>query len=51
MADPENMKEIVNQAAMQAETLVMMIFRDTTTGPWPAITPIFERHKDRNMGD
>ena len=36
MKDSESIKEIVNQAAMQTATVVIMTFRDTETGPQPA---------------
>ena len=39
MAESESIKDIVNQAAKQADTVVMMAFKDTDTGPWPAIMP------------
>ena len=32
MADSKRIKEIVNQAAMQAATAVMLAFRDSATG-------------------
>ena len=39
MADSDSIKEIVNEVAVQVATAVMMAFRDTETGPWPATTP------------
>ena len=36
-ADSKYMKQIVNQGAVQAATVVMMTFRDTETGLQPAI--------------
>ena len=34
MEESEGIKEIVNQVAMQAETVVMMLRRDVEAGPW-----------------
>ena len=39
MADSESKKEIVNQGTIQAATVFMMVFRDTETGPLPAMMP------------
>ena len=39
MADPQSIREIVNQIAVQPPIVVMMAFRDTETGPWPAAMP------------
>ena len=39
MAPSQGIKERVNQAAIQAATVVMMAFRDTETGPQPVTTP------------
>ena len=36
MADSESIKEIINQVAVQVAIVVMVAFRDTETGPWPA---------------
>ena len=36
MADSDSIKELINQAAVQAATAVMVVFRDTETGPWSA---------------
>ena len=36
MADSESIKESVNHVAMQAVTAVIMAFRNTGTGLWPA---------------
>ena len=34
----ESINEIVNQVAMQVITVIMMVFRDTETGPsWPQL--------------
>ena len=38
MADSASIKEIVNQVAVQAATVVMMAVRDTETVPLPATT-------------
>ena len=38
MKESESIKEIVNQVSMQANTVVMMAFRDTETRLWPATT-------------
>ena len=35
MAGSEGINEIVSQEAIQVETAVMMVFRDTNTEPWP----------------
>ena len=35
MADSENIKEVVNQVALQVAMVVMMLLSDTETGPWP----------------
>ena len=37
MADSDSIKEIINQAAMQAATVVMMAFRDTDAVPQPSM--------------
>ena len=51
MADSENIKEILNQVAVQEATLVTMAFRDTETGPWPAtIQNWLETKRQRNGG-
>ena len=51
MADSEIIKEIVNQAVMQAATVVMMAFRHTETGPQPAKMPNQpENQRQRNGG-
>ena len=39
MVDSEIIKEIVHQAAVQAATVVMMLFTGTDTEPWLATTP------------
>ena len=39
MVDSEDIKQIVNQVAIQAATAVMMAFTNTEAGPQPATTP------------
>ena len=51
MADSACIKEIVNQAAVHAATLVMMAFRDTQTGPQPAtLQNQWKTQRQRNGG-
>ena len=51
MAYSESIKEIVNQVAVQAATAVMIAFRDTETGPWPAVmTNQWENQRKNNGG-
>ena len=39
MADSGDIKELVNEAAVQAAVAVMMVFTDTDTRSYPATTP------------
>ena len=51
MADSESIK-IFNQAAVQAATMIMMIFRDTEIVSSLATTPnqcANQRHRDRRL--
>ena len=51
MADSKKVKDIVNQVAMQAATVVMMAFRDTEMGSQPATIPNqWENQRQRNGG-
>ena len=51
MEDSETIKEIVNQAVVQAATVPMMAFRDIETGPWPATMPNNMRNRGKKMKD
>ena len=51
MVDSENIKEVVNQAAVQAVIAVMMPLRDTETGPQPTtVMSHKEPHRQRHNG-
>ena len=39
MAESESIYEIINQAAVQAAMVVMLVLRVTETGTWSATTP------------
>ena len=47
MADSESIKETVNQAAVQASTVVIIAIKDTDTGPWMAPTP--DQHENQRQ--
>ena len=51
MENSEGIKETVNQTAMQTALAVMMAFKDTEPGLWPAKPQISKRHKDRDKGN
>ena len=51
MANSGSIIEIVNQAAVQAATVVMMAFRDSETGHQPATMPIKQNNlRQRYVG-
>ena len=51
MADFKSIREIVNQVTVQAATVVMIVFRDTETGPQRATAPNQqERQRKRHRG-
>ena len=51
MAELDSIKEVVNHAAMQAATAVMMALRDAKAGSWPT-TAVSHREpqKQRHSG-
>ena len=51
MAESDLVKEVVNQVAVQVETVVMMALRDTEAGPnQPAWWAIGSHKKQRHSG-